>query len=170
MCQSASFAVRSLLEIDNDEEWAGAVAACFLDLRPEMDAVAMNVRAPGDDQPCAMKLLSIRAELAAVDREDGVAAGGGADGAIELGGAQPMEESAVHGAVAEHADGAGVGIGQDGFGAVLFRYRGKPLRDGVQRLIPGRCARSFPLHARRAGGPWRHRRGGALGKAAGPAK
>ena len=124
-----------LIGIDDDEACAGA--ACFFDLRPEMNAVAVNVRAPGDDQARAMKLLGIGAELAAVDREDGVAAGGGADGAIELRGAEPVEEAAIHGAVAEHADGAGVGVGQDGFGAVLFGDRGETLGDGVEGFVPG---------------------------------
>ena len=97
-------------------------------MRPEVNVVAVDVRAPGDDQLRAMKLLGVGAELAAVDGEDGVAAGGGADGAVELGGAEPMEEAAVHGAVAEHADGAGVAVGQDGFGAVLLGDGREPMR------------------------------------------
>ena len=102
-----------------------------------------------------MELLGIGAELAAVDGEEGVATGGGADGAVELRGAEPVEEAAVHGAVAEHADGAGIGVGQDGFGAVLLCDGGEPLGDGVERLIPGDALKAFRLAAMRAAGLWR---------------
>ncbi len=107
-----------------------------------------------------MKLLGIRAELAAVDGEDGVAARGGADGAIELGGAEPMEEAAVHGAVAENADGAGVGVGQDGFGAMLVGDDGEPIGDCIQRLIPGDALEALGL------APGRQRALGDAGAAA----
>ena len=65
MCQSASFGGARLIGIDDDEP--GAVAACLFDHGPEMNVVAVNVRAPGDDQARAMKLLGVGAELAAVD-------------------------------------------------------------------------------------------------------
>ena len=105
----------------------------------------MDVCAPGDDETRAMELLGIGAELAAVDGEEGVAAGGGADGAVELRGAEPVEEAAVHGAVAEHAHGAGIGVRQDGFGAVLLCDGGEPLCDGVERLVPGDALKAFGL-------------------------
>ena len=124
-----------LVGIDDDQP--GTVAAGLLYLRPQVDGIAVDICAPGDDQARAMELLRIRAQLAPVDREQRVAARGGADGAVQLRGAQPVEEAAIHGAVVEHAHGAGIGVGQDGLRPVLLRDFCETAGDQVQGLVPG---------------------------------
>ena len=77
----------------------------------------------------------------------GLAAGLRADGAVELRGAEAVEEAAIHGAVAELADGAGVGVGQDRFGAVLAGDDGEAGRDGVEGFVPGDALEGFGFAA-----------------------
>ena len=80
--------------VDDDE--ACPLTASLLDEGPEVDVVAVDVGAPGDDEAGVGEILRGGAELDAVDLEEGFAAGGGADGAVELGGAEAVKKSAVH--------------------------------------------------------------------------
>ena len=48
-----------------------------------------------------------------------------------------MEEAAIHPAAVQQPHGARIAIRQDRFGPVLRRDRFQPLRDGVQRFVPG---------------------------------
>ena len=97
--------------IDDDE--LCAVAAGFFDEGPEVDVIAVDIGGPGEDELRVREGFGVGAELAAVNGDEGLAAGFGANGAIELRGAETVEEAAIHGAVAELADGAGIGVGQD---------------------------------------------------------
>jgi hypothetical protein len=97
----------------------GAVAACFFDEGPQVNVVAVDIRGPGDDVPGMAEVLRVGAELFSVDRHQGIAACGRADGAIEPRGAEPVKEAAIHGAIAEHTNGPGVGVGQDGLRTVF---------------------------------------------------
>ena len=113
-----------------------AVAAGFFDEGPEVDVVAVDVGAPGDDEAGVGEVLRRRAELDAVDAQEGFAAGAGADGAVELRGTEAMEEAAVHRAEAELADGAGVAVGEDAFGAVFCGDAGEVCGDFGRGLRP----------------------------------
>ena len=135
--------------VDDDE--ARAVAAGLLDHGPEMDVVAVDVGAPGEDELGEAEVFSGRAELFAVDQVPGDAAGFRADGAVQLAGAQAMKEAAVHGAVAEDADGAGVAVGQDGLGAVAVADLLEARGDGVEGFVPGDALKGFVLAARGRG-------------------
>ena len=61
-----------LVGVDDDK--LRAVAPRGLDLRPEMDVVAMDVRAPGDDVAGVVEVFKVGADLAAVDGEESFAA------------------------------------------------------------------------------------------------
>src|SRR6185312_5044669 len=98
--------------IDDDEP--GAVAPSLLDKRPEVDVVAVDVRTPGEDELGEAKVFRRRAQFLSVDQAPGSASGFGANGPVEPAGAKAMEEAPVHGAVAKHADGAGVAVRQNG--------------------------------------------------------
>ena len=145
MCQSASAAVRVLVGIDDDE--AGAIAAGLLDHGPEMDVVAVDVGAPGEDELGEAEIFGGRAQLFAVDEVPGHAAGFRADGAIELAGAEAVKEAAVHGAEAEHADGARVAVGQDRLGADGVADVLETGGDGVEGFVPGDALEGFVLAA-----------------------
>ena len=123
------------VRVDDDE--LRAVAARFFNEGPEVDVVAVNVGRPGEDQLRVRESFGVGAELAAVDGDQGLATCLRADGAVELRGAETVEEAAIHGTVAELADGAGVGIRQDRFGAVLAGDGGEAGRDGVEGFVPG---------------------------------
>src|SRR5271165_4488256 len=58
-----------------------------------------------------------------------------------------MEEAPVYGTVAESADGAGVGIRQDGLRSVLIADFPEAHGDGVQRLIPSDALEGFQFAA-----------------------
>ncbi len=133
--------------IDDDEP--GALATGLFDHGPEMDVVAMDVGSPGDDEAGVAEGFGVGAELAAVYGQERVASGGGADGAIELRGSEAMEEAAIHGAVSQDADGAGVGIGQDRFGSVLVADLLEARGDDVERFVPGDALECLMLAALR---------------------
>ena len=121
--------------IDNDE--AGAGATGLLDEGPEVDVVAVDVGAPRNDEAGVREVLRTGAEARAVDAHHAGAAGAGADGAVKLRRAEAMEEAAIHGAVAELADGAGVAVGQNALGAVFCGDRGEAGGDLAEGDVPG---------------------------------
>jgi hypothetical protein len=127
--------------VDDDE--LCAIAPRFFDEGPEMDVVAVDVCGPGDDELRLREGFGIGAEFAAVDRDERLASGFRADGAVELRGAKAMEEASIHRAVIQDADGAGVGVGQDRFGSVLAGDGGEAGRDGREGFIPGDALEGF---------------------------
>ena len=127
--------------VDDDEP--GAIAARFFNEGPEVDVVAVNVGRPGEDQLRVRESFGVGTELAAINGDEGLAAGLRADGAVELRGAETVEEAAIHGTVAELAYGAGIGIRQDRFGAVLAGDGGEAGRDGVEGFVPGDALERF---------------------------
>ena len=129
--------------VDDDE--ARAIAAGLLDHGPEMDVVAVDVRGPGEHQFGEAEILGGRAVFLAVYQVPGLTSGLGADGAVEAAGAQAVKETAVHGAEAEHADGAGVG--QDGLGAVQIADLLEARGNGVEGFIPGDALEGLVLAA-----------------------
>ena len=127
-----------------------AVAPRFHDERPEVDVGAEDVRAPGEDQLGVAELLGLGAVAHAERLRQSHAAGRGTDGAVEPRGAEAVEEAAVHAAAVEQAHGAGVAVGQDGFGAELVRDRAQAFGDGVERFVPGdalEASRALGAHA-----------------------
>src|SRR5208337_1705616 len=121
--------------IDNHQ--LRAFAASLFDKRPEMDVVAMNVRCPGNDVARVRELLRLGAELDANHRFQALFAGAGANAALQLRGAQAMEETPIHGSAVERAQCASVGVGQDGFAAVLGNGPAQAMGDFVEGLVPG---------------------------------
>src|SRR5205085_5970111 len=99
----------------------GAVAPCLLDEGPQVHVVAVNIRSPGDNVLRFGELLRLGAQLLSQNGNEGVAAGGGADGAVQLRGAQAMKEAPVHGSVIQLAQRAAVGVGKDRLGAEVIR-------------------------------------------------
>ena len=102
----------------DDDELAAAAAGLF-DEGPQVNVIAVHIAGPDDDQAGEREVLGRSAEASAVNALERGAAGGRADGAVELRGAEPVKEAAVHGAEAELTDGAGVAVGEDALGAEL---------------------------------------------------
>jgi len=73
-----------------------AVAASFFNEGPEVDCYCVDIGGPGDDELRVWGGFRVGAELAAVDGDQGLAAGLRADGAVELRCAEAMEEAAIH--------------------------------------------------------------------------
>src|SRR5437879_4735203 len=65
------------------------------------------------------------------------AAGGRADGAVETGCAQPVEEAPIHAGAIQQTHCARVAVRQDGFGAILGRDSAQTAGDGVESFVPG---------------------------------
>ncbi len=145
MCQSARRGGARAVGVDHDEP--RAVAPRLLDHGPEMDVVAVDVRAPGQDQLRKAEVFGRRAKFFAVDQVPCLPARLGTDGAVELAGAQAVKEAPVHGAVAEHADGSRVAVRQNGFGAIAIADLLEPRGDRVQRFIPADALECFVLAA-----------------------
>src|ERR1700734_1881684 len=101
------------------EEWVdnhqpGALAPCFFDEGPQMNVIAVDIRGPRDDVPGMAEVFRIRSQLRPVDGYEGIAACRRTDRAVELRGAEPVKEPAIHGPIAEDPHRPRVGIGQDG--------------------------------------------------------
>ncbi len=91
----------------------GAFAARFRDERPQMDVVAVDIRAPRDDVARVRELLRIGAHL---DADNGIQprlARRRADVAGQLRSSQAMKEAPVHGCAIERAQRAPVGVRQN---------------------------------------------------------
>jgi len=84
-----------------------------------VNIVAVNIRSPRDDVARVCELFGLGAEFDAEDRFQAFFAGVGTDGTLQLRSAQAVEETAIHGRAVERTERASVGVGQDGFGAVL---------------------------------------------------
>jgi hypothetical protein len=113
----------------------GAVALGLLRVAPEMQVAADGVAAPDDDEFGLGEKLHPHADLAAQGLREGLAAGRRADGAVEEGRAQPVEEAPGHAFALHLAHGAGIAVGNDGLGVA----RGDGLearRDVGQRGLP----------------------------------
>ncbi len=104
---------RSTRAVRIDDDQARAVAPRFLNERPQVNVVAVNVRAPSKDELRQPHILCRRAVLLAVDQVPRLPASLRANGAVELASAKAVKEAAIHRSIAEHADGAGVAVGQN---------------------------------------------------------
>src|SRR5262249_56944085 len=76
-----------------DHHQLGAFAPRFLNERPEVNVGPVDVPAPGDDVFRFAELLRFCSQLAPDHCDHGVAAGGGADGAVQLRSAQTVGEA-----------------------------------------------------------------------------
>ena len=135
MCQSAKRGRARLVWIDDDQ--AGAVAARLLHHRPQVDIVAVDVAAPGDDQLRELEIFRGGAQFLAIDKVPRHPARFRADGAIELAGAEAMKEAPVHRPVAKNPHRPRIAVWQNRLRAVLIADLLQALRDRVQRFIPG---------------------------------
>src|SRR6185312_4684219 len=125
----------------------GAVAPGLLDKRPEVNVVAVNVRAPGEDKLGEPEVFRGRAHLFSVDQIPGSAAGFGANGPVETAGAQTVKKASIHGAIAKHADGPGVTIGQDGLGAVPLANFAEAHCYRIESFVPADALEGFVFAA-----------------------
>ena len=122
-----------------DRDQLGAAALGLLRARPEVQVGDDRVGAPDQDQLRLVEALRVHAVAAAERRLDAGLAGRRAQRALELRGAQPVEEAPVHRAVLQHAHGAGVAARQDGL-RILGGGRLQARRDLVERLVPADAA------------------------------
>ena len=100
-----------------------------------MHAAGDRVAAPDQDQPALGEELQVHADLAAVGGGQRLAAGAGADGAVQQAGTQLVEEARRHAFALHQPHGAGVAVRQDRL-RVAPGDRPQPCRDVVQRLVP----------------------------------
>jgi hypothetical protein len=118
-----------------DADDARAVSLGLLHLAPEMQVAGNRVAAPDQDQLRLGKELHFHADLAAKRLQQRLAAGSGANGAIQLRRTQPVEEARCHALALHQSHGAGIAVGQYRFG--LARGNGVEARGNVvQRFVP----------------------------------
>jgi hypothetical protein len=118
-----------------DADDARAVSLGLLHLAPEMQVAGNRVAAPDQDQLRLGKELHFHADLAAKRLHQRLAAGSGANGAIQLRRTQPVEEARCHALALHQAHGAGIAVGQYRFG--LACGNGVEARgDVAQRFAP----------------------------------
>lgn len=126
----------------------GAIPAGNLDVVTEVDVGREHADAPEDDHVAVLGFLRGGRQRCAHDIAVAAALGRCADGAVKTRGTECVEES-MAGAVANRAHRAGIGIGQDGLGAVVMDD-GLPapgnLGDGFIPTDGGKA--SFALSAR----------------------
>ncbi len=119
-----------------DYHQLAARAPRLFDERPQVNVVAVDVGAPRDDQLGKAELLGLGAHLDSVHRLDPEPARGRTDVALQLRGAQPVKETAVHGAVIQRAERAAIRIRKDRFAAELSRDLTKTIRDLIEGFVP----------------------------------
>ena len=119
-----------------DAPQLGAAALGLLREGPEVQVRRDRVAAPDDDQLALGVVLEMHADLAAVGHRQRLAAGAGADGAVEQRRAELVEEAQRHRLALHHPHRAGVAVRQHG-----LRLAGgdgaQARRDRVERLVPG---------------------------------
>ena len=152
-----------LARVDADQ--LRALALGLVGEGPEMQVGGDRVAAPDEDQLRLGEVRQVHADLVPVGGRQRRAAGRGADGAVQAGRAQPVEEAARHGLALQQAHGAGIAVGEDGL-RVARRDRLQAAGDLGDRLVPADAleARRFVLgvdalervqHALRVVGPLR---------------
>ncbi len=125
-----------LARVDADELRAGPLRG--LREGPEVQVRRDRVAAPDQDQPALGIERQVHADLGAVGRGQRLAAGAGADRAVEQRRAEPVEEARRHALALHQPHRAGVAVGHDG----LRRARSaggdrlQPAGDVGQRLGP----------------------------------
>ena len=101
-----------------------------------MDAGAVDVGAPHQNQLGVDELLGLGAGLGAQGLHQRRGPGGGANRAIQPGGSQAMEEAAIHAGPIQETHIAAIAIRQDALGAMLLSGRFQPRGDRVERRVP----------------------------------
>ena len=119
-----------------DDDDPGPVLASLLDEGPQVQVAGEGVAAPDQDQPGMGEGFGGRPLRGAHGVEIAFEAGLGADGAGQLAGAQPVEETGGHPLALEQPHGARVGIGQDRFRPIFGGDLMEAARDGVDSLFP----------------------------------
>ena len=117
----------------------------LLDEGPQVNAVAMHVRAPHHNQAGVREVLRRRTQARAVDLVEGGCPRACTDRPVQLRRAQPVKEAAVHGGIAKLADGARIAVRQDAFRPELCRDCLQLHGNRVQRLIPRDAFKGFGL-------------------------
>ena len=110
----ALFSGFALARVNADQP--GAIAFCQLGVAPEVQVAANRIAAPDDDEPGLGKKLHSHADLAAQRMGHAFGAGGGANRAVQKRRPQPVEKPSRHAFALNLAHGAGIAVGQDGFG------------------------------------------------------
>ena len=119
----------------------GASLASHLDVVAEVDVGREHADAPEDDHIAMLGFLRGGRQRRAHDVAIATALGRRADGAVEARGAERVEEG-VAGAVANRAHRAGVGVRQDGLGAVFLGDAVPAPSDLFDGLIPADGAKA----------------------------
>src|SRR5258708_7698300 len=102
-----------------------------------MHVGAVDVGAPGDDVFGVRELLRLGAQLAAQHGDQRVTAAAGANGAVELRGAQTIKKSVGHTGKTQDAHVAGVGIRKNGLRSELTGDFAEAGYDLVVSFVPG---------------------------------
>src|SRR5581483_2161744 len=130
-------ACRSSRAVRVDDDQAGALPPRFLDKRPQVDVVAMDVRAPGNDGARVPELLGPGAQLGSDHRSQPSFPSFRADVARQPRRSQAMEETTVHRGAVQNCQRTAVRARKDGLGAVLGDDGAKAFGDLIQCVVPG---------------------------------
>ena len=123
-----------LVRIDHNQ--LRAVTPRLFNKWPQMHIVAMDIRAPRDDQSGMGKVLRRRPQLYPIDTLQRRSARLGADRPSQLRSSQPMKEPAVHRPISQLADRPGVAVRQHALRSKLRRNLLQLRRNLVERLVP----------------------------------
>src|SRR5215469_2331921 len=130
-----------------DENQLPAMAPRLCDEGPQVHVAPMHVAARHNDEAGERAILRGRAESRSVDTLERRGAGGGANRPVELRGAEPIEEAAIHGTVPELADRASVAVRENALRPKLGGDLLQPSRNLVERLVPGDALEELGLAA-----------------------
>ena len=122
------------VRVNHDQ--ACTFAPSFLNERPEMNAVAVNIGRPGHNQACLGKILRCGAQLGPIHTHQRGCARCGTDRPVQLRRPKPVKEPAIHRSVAKLSNGACIAIGQNALRPVLLADPLQTRRDLIKRLIP----------------------------------
>src|SRR5262249_13799810 len=120
-----------------DDHQLRAVLPRLLDERPQVDIGAVDVRAPGDDVFGFGEGGDVGPHFAAEHADQSVAAGRGADGAVELRSAQPVEETGVYPLTIQVAERPAIRVGEDRLRSEVLGRLLQAAGDLAQRDLPG---------------------------------
>ncbi len=124
-----------LVRIDHHQ--LRAVAFGLFHERPQVDVIAVDIRAPGDDVARVRELLGLGADLGAINAADTRLAWRGTNRAVEPRCAQAVKEAVVHRAAIQYPQRPAIGVRKNRLAAELVHDVLEARRDGGQRLVPG---------------------------------
>ncbi len=137
-----------------DHHQLRALAPRLFNERPQVHVVAMDIRAPRNDQPCMSKVLWRRPQLDPVHALQRHTARFRADRPVQLRGPKPMEEPPIHRPIPQLPDRPGIAVRQHALRPKLSHNLFELCSDLIQRLVPGDPLKRLSLSSLRQRSLW----------------